>query len=88
MYDGRDLNWTIELFIITNVTIISPFDPFIMFNLKKKNIIKFDWMTHFTTFSIPIVSFIVISVGNKIDCKLRMLMDNGILINIFKLYIY
>jgi hypothetical protein len=37
MYNGGDLNWTIELSIITNVTILSPFDPFIMFLTLKKN---------------------------------------------------
>jgi hypothetical protein len=42
MYDGGDINWTIELSIITNVTILSPFHPFIMFFLFKK-IIKFYW---------------------------------------------
>lgn len=77
-------NWIVHYHKCHNPFTFSSF--YHIFKIFKKTI-KFYWMTHFINFSIPIFSFIVISVGNKIDCKLRLLMVNGILINIFKLYI-
>lgn len=76
-------NWTLHYHKCHN-----PFTFWSFYHLIKKNIIKIYWMTHFITFSMSIFSFIFISVGNKIDCKLRLLMVNGIFINKFKLYIY
>jgi hypothetical protein len=76
-YHKEDLDWTIELFIATKMTIVPPFNPPIKLVFHPKDTINNFGKCMLQPFTTTTIAFIVIGVHGEIDGKFEMFVANG-----------
>jgi hypothetical protein len=76
-YDKRDLDWAIELFTTTKMTIILPFDPLVILIFHPKDKISSFGQCMLQPFATVTITFVVIGVHGEIDGKFELLVADG-----------